>query len=162
MDEFDEDTYAPAALDIPDYETLLDMHDDGFNLCDLRVAPRKLESWNSSFKGLVTPFFAVKCHPDAKIVDSLRKSTICKCGFDCASAEEMAMCSDPGRTVYANPQKSVAGIRYAIENGVRNMTFDCCEELDKVAGVVRAWGEEHREGAGMVFMIARLLVPDGR
>ncbi|GMH97297.1 hypothetical protein TrST_g12361 [Triparma strigata] len=134
------------------------MVDDGFTLCDLSTIPRKLASFNESFRGRVTPFFAVKCHPDDQVLRELTSSTSIPCGFDCASMEEIRAV-DPDsslKIIYANPQKSKQGIEYSLACNVYNMTFDSSHELLKVATVARQQKDRKK-----IFMILRLLVPDG-
>ncbi|GMH62979.1 hypothetical protein TL16_g03598 [Triparma laevis f. inornata] len=132
------------------------MVDDGFTLCDLSVVPLKLSSFTSSFRKIVIPFFAVKCHPDPRVLLSLTSSPL-PCGFDCASMEEIRAVPpfSSKKIIYANPQKSNQGIKFSLNRNVYNMTFDSEYELLKVASVAREM-EEQRE----IGMILRLLVPD--
>lgn len=57
-------------------------------------------------------------------------------GFDCASKAEieqvLAMGVDPNRIIYAQPCKTKSYIRYAAQNGVKQMTFDNADELYKI------------------------------
>ena len=67
----------------------------------------------------VTPFYAVKCNPDAAIMRCL---AALGCGFDCASAREMAdvlaMGVPPRRIIFAQPCKCPADLGYAAAAGV--------------------------------------------
>lgn len=57
-------------------------------------------------------------------------------GFDCASKAEiqqtLSLGVDPSRLIYANPCKQASFIRYAAQHGVKKMTFDNVEELEKI------------------------------
>ena len=67
----------------------------------------------------VTPFYAVKCNPDAAIMRCL---AALGCGYDCASAREMAdvlaMGVPPRRIIFAAPCKRPADLAYAVAAGV--------------------------------------------
>lgn len=56
-------------------------------------------------------------------------------GFDCASKTEieqvLAMGVDPSRIIYAQPCKTKSYMRYASQQGVKQMTFDNADELYK-------------------------------
>ena len=56
--------------------------------------------------------------------------------FDCASQSEIKQtlelgCS-PDRIIYANPCKTEQHILYAKKRGVKLMTFDCNEEVNRI------------------------------
>ena len=57
-------------------------------------------------------------------------------GFDCASKGEieqvLKMGVDPTRIIYAQPCKTNSYVRYAANNGVKQMTFDNTDELYKI------------------------------
>ncbi|KAM9319794.1 uncharacterized protein PAF06_004214 [Gastrophryne carolinensis] len=82
----------------------------------------------------VKPFYAVKCNSSPEI---LRTLAILGAGFDCASKAEITWVLDMGvpaaNIIYANPCKQPSYIRYAAQRGVTKMTFDCENELVKVA-----------------------------
>lgn len=67
----------------------------------------------------VTPFYAVKCNPDGAIMRCL---AALGCGFDCASAKEMAdvlaMGVPPRRIIFAAPCKRPTDLGYAVAAGV--------------------------------------------
>jgi ornithine decarboxylase len=67
----------------------------------------------------VTPFYAVKCNPDGMIMRAL---AALGCGFDCASAREMAdtlaMGVPPEHIIFAHPCKRPADLDYAVSAGV--------------------------------------------
>lgn len=81
----------------------------------------------------VAPFYAIKCNDDAAIVKTLADRGA---QFDCASMNEISLALKAGATpddiIFANPVKQIAHLRFAREQGVQMMTFDCVEELDKV------------------------------
>jgi ornithine decarboxylase len=60
----------------------------------------------------------------------------CGAGFDCASKREIELVlSNNGSArdiVYANPCKQASHIKYALENGVKQMTFDNVDEMYKI------------------------------
>ena len=100
---------------------------------DLGVVDRQLQRWEREMPG-IAPFYAVKCNPDPVLIASLAAQGS---GFDCASRKEIELVLSTGvpaeRIVFANPVKSVGDLRFANEAGVRKMTFDNEQELDKVA-----------------------------
>jgi len=57
-------------------------------------------------------------------------------GFDCASKAEIELVLkfdvDPSRIIYAQPCKTKSYIRYAAQQGVKQMTFDNADELYKI------------------------------
>jgi len=95
----------------------------------------QFEKWNLNFPR-IKPFYAVKCFPDRQVVKTLNDLDAC---FDCSSQSEISLILSydvsPDRIVYANPFKKVAHIRYAVENGVNRMTFDCIDEVKKMMSV---------------------------
>ena len=76
---------------------------------------------------------AVKCNPDPQVIRLLAELGT---GFDCASKAEIEqvlnMGIDPSRIIYAQPCKTKSYVRYAAENGVKQMTFDNTDELYKI------------------------------
>ncbi len=76
---------------------------------------------------------AVKCNPDPEV---LRLLAALDTGFDCASKTEIeqviAIGVDPSRIIYAQPCKTKSYIRYAAQQGVKQMTFDNTDELYKI------------------------------
>jgi ornithine decarboxylase len=67
----------------------------------------------------VRPFYAVKCNPNPVIMRSL---AALGCGFDCASAKEMAdvlsMGVHPSRVIFAHPCKRPADLLHAAATSV--------------------------------------------
>ncbi|XP_072045655.1 ornithine decarboxylase-like isoform X2 [Amphiura filiformis] len=107
--------------------------DDGFMLFDLGDVFNKWRKWKKAIPR-VTPFYAVKCNPDVKV---LRLLSALNCGFDCASKGELKLLREtigvhPERIINANTWKQCSHLEYAREHGVKMMTFDSEKELDKV------------------------------
>lgn len=106
--------------------------DDAFFVCDLRDIARKAKLWRQCLPE-VTPYYAVKCCGDPVLLTELACLGV---NFDCSNTIEMKTILDmgvkPERIVYAHPVKSTSHMKFAEENGVRLMTFDCAEELLKV------------------------------
>lgn len=100
---------------------------------DLGVSDRQLQRWRRTLPG-VTPFYAVKCSPDPVLLASLASQDT---NFDCASRKEIELVLSTGvqpeRIVFANPVKSVGDLRFASRAGIKTMTFDNEEELEKIA-----------------------------
>lgn len=75
----------------------------------------------------------MKCNPDSKVLRLLAELGT---GFDCASKGEieqvLKMDIDPARIIYAQPCKTSSYVRYAANNGVKQMTFDNTDELYKI------------------------------
>lgn len=76
---------------------------------------------------------AVKCNPDPEVI---RLLAALGTGFDCASKAEIEQILkigvDPLRIIYAQPCKSRSYLRYAAQEGVKQMTFDNADELYKI------------------------------
>jgi ornithine decarboxylase len=156
------DIISERKLRTTDEERLLeDAIDDGFMCVDLKVLERKLKAWHrlfspafdnnnndndnnyepSSYNYTVTPYFAVKCNPDACVVEWLARTASMMnlpLGYDCASIAELELAkaqiqkysleeTDGGidkkkrnnipttRIVYANPQRAEADLMHALE-----------------------------------------------
>mmetsp|Transcript_86514 Transcript_86514/g.231911 ORF Transcript_86514/g.231911 Transcript_86514/m.231911 type:complete len:788 (+) Transcript_86514:206-2569(+) len=105
-------------------------------MLDLAALTRQAEQWRRLLPR-VEPFYAVKCNPQAPIVQHLwdiwqRHGG----GFDCATPSEMKLVKDLGipmdRVVYANPCKQVSALEYSKEVGVNWVVFDNEAELKKI------------------------------
>jgi ornithine decarboxylase len=108
-------------------------------------------AWTQMFP-TIRPFFAVKCNPDPMITSILGQ---CGAGFDCASLFEIQLALKSGTTsdiVYANPQRAEQELQHALQLGIRALTFDGVEELQKIK----------MTATNNPSMILRLLVPDGK
>ncbi|RUS24726.1 pyridoxal-dependent decarboxylase [Jimgerdemannia flammicorona] len=106
--------------------------ENAFFVADLGEIYRQQQRWVRLLPR-IEPFFAVKCNPDP-IISRLLASL--GTGFDCASKAEiqqtLSLGVDPSRVIYANPCKQGSFIRYAAQHGVKKMTFDNLEELQKI------------------------------
>ena len=82
----------------------------------------------------VKVFYAIKANPHRRILELMRDLGS---NFDVASdGEIMELASlgvDGSRMIYANPMKTVNGLRACRNAGVGKMTFDSAGEIDKVA-----------------------------
>lgn len=107
--------------------------EDAFFVADLGEVYRQHLRWKLNLPR-VKPFYAVKANPDPKVLELL---TALGTGFDCASKNEIeqmrSMGVIPERIIYAQPCKTSSYLRYARQQGVRQMTFDNADELRKIA-----------------------------
>uniref|UniRef100_A0AAY4CKL8 ornithine decarboxylase n=1 Tax=Denticeps clupeoides TaxID=299321 RepID=A0AAY4CKL8_9TELE len=105
---------------------------DAFHTADLGNILQKHLCWKRNLPH-VTPFYAMKCNNSLPILSMLADLGT---SFDCASPAEiqsiLSLDVHPSRIIYANPCKQESHIRYACNNGVQMMTFDCEEELVKI------------------------------
>lgn len=122
--------------------------EDAFFVADMGEVYRQHLRWKSNLKrvkphygtsidperifDLCSQLIAVKCNPDPEV---LRLLAALGTGFDCASKGEIDMVLnlgvDPSRIIYAQPCKTKSHVRYAAQQGVRQMTFDNADELYK-------------------------------
>ncbi|XP_052074522.1 ornithine decarboxylase-like [Mytilus californianus] len=109
-----------------------------FFIGDLGDIIRKHRIWQKCFPTVV-PFYAVKCNDFYPV---LRLMADMGLSFDCASKIEIQkildLGVDPTRIIYANPYKQLSFLRYAADNDVAMMTFDCEDELEKIKEVYPA------------------------
>lgn len=79
-------------------------------------------------------FYAIKANPHRRILELMRDLGS---NFDVASDGEIMELSslgvDGSRMIYANPMKTVNGLRACRNAGVGKMTFDSAGEIDKMA-----------------------------
>lgn len=82
----------------------------------------------------VKVFYAIKANPHRRILELMRDLGS---NFDVASDGEIIELSslgvDGSRMIYANPMKTVNGLRACRNAGVGKMTFDSAGEIDKMA-----------------------------
>ena len=82
----------------------------------------------------VKVFYAIKANPHRRILELMRDLGS---NFDVASDGEIMELSslgvDGSRMIYANPMKTVSGLRACRNAGVGKMTFDSAGEIDKMA-----------------------------
>lgn len=106
--------------------------EEAFFIIDLGEVQKAYKNWCSLLPN-VKPYYAIKCNPNQAIVETL---SLLGANFDCASKNEieqvLKLTNDPSRIIYANPCKAISHIKYAHDNGVNMMTFDCEEELYKI------------------------------
>lgn len=104
-----------------------------FYVFDLGDVYRKDQLWRRALPR-IDPFYAVKCNTDPVLLQAMASMGL---GFDCASRAEieaaLRMGTRTDRIIFANPCKSIPHLRFAREQGVRRMTFDNAEELEKIA-----------------------------
>ncbi|CAI5737429.1 unnamed protein product [Hyaloperonospora brassicae] len=105
---------------------------DAFYVVDTAAIDDRYKLWHAHLPH-VRPYYAVKCNPDAALIESLARRGA---GFDCASETEIRAVLDAGVAardiVYANPCKQGSQIAYARAQGVDVMTFDSLDELVKI------------------------------
>ncbi|XP_051846779.1 antizyme inhibitor 2-like [Antechinus flavipes] len=122
---------------------------DAFMVADLGVLAEQHQIFLKTLPRVI-PFFAVKCNNSPSVLQVLANLGV---GFDCASRGELEqvlkMGINPSRIIYANTCKQISYLQYAASHGVQLMTFDCEEELAKVAKfhptarmVLRIWTED--------------------
>ncbi|KAF2474550.1 ornithine decarboxylase [Lindgomyces ingoldianus] len=120
-----------SRVDAIDQDTCGVGDEDAFFVVDLGEVYRQHLRWKKHLMR-VTPHYAVKCNPDPQV---LRLLSELGTGFDCASKAEieqvLKMGVDPSRIIYAQPCKTKSYVRYAAQNGVKQMTFDNADELYK-------------------------------
>ncbi|KAL1502041.1 hypothetical protein ABEB36_007246 [Hypothenemus hampei] len=107
--------------------------DDAFYcICNLSDIYEKYKMWTSVFPD-IKPYYAVKCNDDLTALKLLASLGI---GFDCASKLEikkiLSLNVDPNKIIYANPNKFIADLQYAVNEEVSLMTFDNECELYKI------------------------------
>lgn len=82
----------------------------------------------------VKVFYAIKANPHRRILELMRELGS---NFDVASDGEIkelaSLGVDGSRMIYANPMKTVNGLRACRTAGVSKMTFDSAGEIDKMA-----------------------------
>lgn len=111
-------------------------HDEPFYIVDLGDICRKVKLWRLKMPRVI-PFYAVKCNPIPTVLKTIAHFGF---GFDCASKEEIeAVFNETGvdalRIIYANPCKTRSFIKHARSRGVKRMTFDNEDELEKIAEI---------------------------
>ncbi|GAB9471926.1 Ornithine decarboxylase 1 [Globisporangium polare] len=106
--------------------------ENAFYVVDTSAVEERYKLWHD-YLPEVRPYYAVKCNPDAALLQSLARLGA---GFDCASLAEInAVLShgvEPSDIIYANPCKQPSHVRFATSRGVDTMTFDSIDELTKI------------------------------
>lgn len=107
--------------------------EDAFFVVDLNSVVDRLRLWKTLLPD-VTPYYAVKCNPDAMLLSTLAVHGV---NFDCASRAEIQSVLDlgvsPDRIIYANPCKQPSHLRFAADRGVGLSVADSESELLKMA-----------------------------
>ncbi|KAL6879102.1 pyridoxal-dependent decarboxylase [Trichoderma novae-zelandiae] len=107
--------------------------EDTFFVADLGEVYRQHLRWKRHLPR-IKPFYAVKCNPDPKVLQLLAALGT---GFDCASKGEieqvLGLGVSPNHIIYAQPCKTNSYVRYVKSMGVKQMTFDNADELQKIA-----------------------------
>jgi len=115
---------------------------DSFYVYDLSILTQAYEEWKRVFP-TITPYYAVKCNPDTRLVSHLANLGAC---FDCATPAEFKAVLDlgvsPSRIIYANPCKRNEDISLAAKHKITRTTFDSVCELQKIAVSVVGPGME--------------------
>ena len=108
---------------------------DSFYILDLQTLQDMYKEWSYTLPH-VTPYYAVKCNPERRILQTLANLGS---HFDCASPAEIQSVLDlgvePDRILYANPCKRVDDIHFAKNKKIMRTTFDSVCELKKIVSV---------------------------
>jgi len=108
-------------------------NDDAFVVVNLTTLAKRFKEFKDKMPR-VEPFYAIKCNSDPMMVHLIADMGG---GFDCASKQEMDLVVGSGlvpphKVIYANPIKQRSFVEHAAKLGVRRMTFDNVEELEKI------------------------------
>ncbi|XP_076105709.1 ornithine decarboxylase-like [Mytilus galloprovincialis] len=122
----------PISKQIQEKINLCSLDEKAVSIGDLGDIISKHKKWKECLPR-VEPFNAVKCNDIYPVIRLLADMGI---SFDCASKAEIQkildLGVDPSRIIYANTFKQQSFIKYAGDNGVTLMTFDCEDELTKI------------------------------
>uniref|UniRef100_A0A914ENS6 ornithine decarboxylase n=1 Tax=Acrobeloides nanus TaxID=290746 RepID=A0A914ENS6_9BILA len=107
--------------------------DDSFAIVDLKVIADRFNEWKS-YLPRVEPYYAVKCNDDLVILRTIANLGY---GFECASKGEIDLILDnklssAEKIVYSHTIKTPSYLDHASKIGVKLMTFDNEEELEKI------------------------------
>lgn len=119
---------------IIDHFLQLSSNDNSFYICCISDVIRQHQRWKTNLPR-VTPYFAIKSNPDIVLVKVLAKLGV---NFDIATQLEARLAIndvgvEPDRLVYANPIKSISGLRYARSQDIDLIVFDNQNELVKIS-----------------------------
>ena len=118
-----------------------------YTMVPSRIAA-SIQLWKTQLP-TVTPFYAVKCNPDKRLLRHLHAANI---NFDCASERELTEVKEftranfASKVIYANPCKSSRDIEAAKRMGSPMTVVDSVEEVEKLA--------EHSYSGGVLLRIA--------
>jgi len=105
---------------------------NSFKILDLNSVRDRIDLWQEHLPN-VQMHYAVKTNSDVKIVKAIYDKGQ---KFDCASSAEIQKVIDLGASpediIYANPIKGKKHIEFAKNHGVKIMTFDSREEVEKI------------------------------
>jgi len=108
---------------------------DSFHVVDLGKLTERYKFWKDTFNDII-PYYAVKANPDPKVIEVLARLGV---GFDCASEKEITSLLEqgvsPDRIIFANTRKFVSAINLAKMHGIKKMTFDSTDELQKITEI---------------------------
>src|ERR1700754_1924276 len=100
---------------------------------DLTLVERAYRQFTTALPG-IRVHYAMKCNAIAGVLQRLRD---CGCGFEIASAVELAELEilgvDPAEVIFSNPVKSESDIATAAKAGVWRFAADSRGELEKLA-----------------------------
>jgi len=110
-----------------------DLDDTPFYVLNVAKVVEKYDQWKKLLPR-VEPHYAVKCNPDDVIMNVLAGLGA---KFDCASKGEIEKVLKIGHVapediIFANPCKPVGHLNFAKKMGVKQMTFDNLQELQKI------------------------------
>jgi ornithine decarboxylase len=107
-------------------------NDNSFYILDIEDVKRKYHAWVNNIPRVV-PYFAIKCNDHQAVLNLLKNLGA---GFDCASKKEiekiLKLNVPPERIIYSHTVKQISHLKYAAENKVLKVTFDCENELYKI------------------------------
>jgi ornithine decarboxylase len=93
---------------------------------------KKINQWSLLLPG-ITPYYALKCNPDKKIIDIMKNFNM---HYDCASKNEIKKILTNNiihnKIIFANPSKNPDHIQYAKNKNINLLTFDSFNELHKI------------------------------
>ena len=106
---------------------------DSFYTLNLSKLEHVYAEWTEALPH-VSPYYAVKCNPEPRIVETLARLGS---NFDCASPAEielvLSLGVEPERILYANPCKRASDMTFAKTNEIMRTTYDSVCELKKIA-----------------------------
>lgn len=110
-------------------------NDDSFYIFDVEDVRLKFKKWTEEIPRVV-PYYAIKCNDEPEIAKTLAELGA---GFDCASIKEidqiLSMGIDQSRIIYSHTVKQASHLKFAADNGVEMVTFDCPAELVKIKNI---------------------------
>lgn len=114
-------------------ELTTEVREDSMYVIDLAKVAKKYQEWKEYLPDIEI-FYAVKCNIDPVIVQFLDRLG---CGWDCASPGEIEevlnFTKKPEKIIYAHPCKAEKHLARAKKAGVKMVTFDSVEELEKLS-----------------------------